>query len=215
MISSNQLVSFIKSKSIHSGFIDQLKVSYRPLICPFEDLINWINANNGSVFDIGCGSGQFALLLAEFTSVKKIAGIEIDERLVNNARELLSPYKEKLSFEFNTNNGKDLPDSIKNYDHIFLIDVLHHIPKAAQVEFLKMVYSKMRTGANLIIKDIDASSFYVLFNKLHDFTFSREIGNELSFKRTVSILNEIGFSVNLTNKRRMYVYPHYTIVCSK
>lgn len=58
MISQTSILKYLKTKSNNLGFIDKLKVVYRPLICPFDKLLNYIE-NNDSVFDIGCGSGQF------------------------------------------------------------------------------------------------------------------------------------------------------------
>lgn len=214
MVKKSELVDFLRSKTIHSGFFDQLKVNYRPLICPLDDLINNIGSAQ-SVFDIGCGSGQFALLIAAFSNVKRIGGIEINERLVNNARELLAPYANKIKLDFNEYDGSDLPESIKEYDLIFLVDVLHHIPKNAQESFIKKVYQLMRPGARFVVKDIDASSPFVYANKMHDMVFAREIGNEWTADRLRKVAEETGFKIVDSNKRRMYVYPHYTFTLQK
>lgn len=40
-------------------------------------------------FYIGCGSGQFLLLLSKFTKAMKLGGIEISSTLINNAKDLL------------------------------------------------------------------------------------------------------------------------------
>ncbi len=94
MVKQSELVDFLKAQKISSGFLDQLKVNYRPLICrSIWALINIGSAS--SVFDIGCGSGQFALLIAAFSDVKRLGGIEIDQRLIDNARKLLAPYSHK------------------------------------------------------------------------------------------------------------------------
>jgi len=214
MVKQSELVDFLKKQNVTSGFLDQLKVNYRPLICPLDELINNIGSAE-SVFDIGCGSGQFALLIAEFSNVKRIGGVEIDERLVNNARKLLAPYSGKVQIDFNAYDGSALPASIGTYDLIFLVDVLHHIPKKFQAGFLAKVYSLMRPGARFVLKDIDASSPFVLSNKMHDMVFAREIGNEWPYERAMKVTREIGFKVVDSSKRRMYVYPHYTIALEK
>lgn len=214
MVKQSELVDFLRSQTIHSGFLDQLKVNYRPLICPLDELINDIG-NAESVFDIGCGSGQFALLIAAFSNVKRIGGVEIDERLVNNAKKLLSPYAGKIQTDFTAYDGSALPASIGTYDLIFMVDVLHHIPKAAQEGFLKKVYALMKPGALFVLKDIDASSPFVYSNKLHDMIFAREIGNEWTFAHAIKVATDIGFKIKGSSKRRMYVYPHYTIALEK
>lgn len=214
MIQTSELVSFLKLKTVKSGFLDQIKVSYRPLICPFDELLNEVK-DAKSAFDIGCGSGQFALLLAEFTDIKRIGGIEIDDRLVNNARELLKPYSGKVTTDFRPYDGTTLPDNMNEYDLIFLIDVLHHIPVKFQNEFFKRVYAHMRPGARFIVKDINGGSPFVLFNKMHDLVFAREIGHEWSMKRLCETAEKIGFKILSTNKKQIYVYPHYTVILTK
>jgi len=213
MVKTNYLVKFLKSKTVNSGFIDQLKVSYRPLISPFDSLVNELQQVN-SVFDIGCGSGQFALLLAEFTNVKKIGGIEIAEKLVINATELLKPYEQKLDFKFDTFDGKTLPP-LDGYEVILLIDVLHHVPSKMQFDFLQSIYNAMETGSQLIVKDIDANSPFVYFNKIHDLIFAHEIGNEWKLQKLIDVVLKIGFKVKQVEKKLIYVYPHYTLKLEK
>jgi SAM-dependent methyltransferase len=214
MVNSQQLVTFLKLKTVNSGFFDQLKVSYRPLICPFDDLLNGIGDLPANVMDIGCGSGQFALLLAEFTKVKSISGVEISAHLVANAKELLQPYSD-VKTHFEVYNGIDLPVAIQNCDLIFMIDVLHHIPVKNQEIFFTNVFASMRPGSKFIVKDIDGGSPWVLFNKFHDLVFSREIGHEWSMEKVCDVARVKGFRIVETKKRRMYGYPHFTVVLTK
>lgn len=215
-ITTGDLITFLKTTTVDSGFMDGLKVHYRPLICPFDDLINYTKDQGRiSVFDVGCGSGQFAMLLAEFTDVGKISGIEIDERLVSNANHLLSRYKDRVETAFTKYDGIHLPESIADHDVVFLIDVLHHVPKPIQTEFLKQLHLRMKPGSQLIIKDINGGSGFVLFNKLHDLIFAREIGNEWSSERLTTVCKQIGFNIESVTKKQLYVYPHYTVFLKK
>lgn len=214
MVTTKDLITFLKKKNVNSGFIDQLKVHYRPLISPFDELINSLSYSE-SIFDIGCGSGQLALLLAEFTKAKRIGGIEINETLVANASALLKEYRDKIEISFQVYDGKAIPDIIEDYSFILLIDVLHHIPKDFQINFLEKIFNKMKVGSQLIIKDINASSPFVFFNKLHDLIFSQEIGNELKLNKLINEVNKIGFKVIQSSNKQLYVYPHYTLVLEK
>lgn len=213
MVTTSELVRFLKSKNVSTGFIDQLKVNFRPLISPFDDLINKLQ-NTTSVFDIGCGSGQFALLLAEFTRIQKIGGVEIDNKLVNNATTLLNPYKKDININFQVYNGEQIPD-LSKYEVILLIDVLHHVPKLKQNDFIQNIYNAMSHGSKLIVKDIDADSWYVYFNKFHDLIFAQEIGNEWRLENLKSFVNRIGFRVLEVQKKQIYVYPHFTLTLEK
>jgi 2-polyprenyl-3-methyl-5-hydroxy-6-metoxy-1,4-benzoquinol methylase len=214
MVTTKDLITFLKKKNVNSGFIDQLKVHYRPLISPFDELINSLS-NSESIFDIGCGSGQLALLIAEFTKAKRIGGIEINETLVANADELLNEYRNRIDINFQIYDGKIIPNIIGDYDVILLIDVLHHVPKEFQIKFLQEIFNKMNMGSHLIIKDINANSPFVFFNKLHDLIFSQEIGNEVKLKSLAFEVNKIGFKILQSSKKQLYVYPHYTLILEK
>ncbi len=209
-------MAFLKQTTIDAGLTDRLKIQYRPLICPFDDLLSALCTYGPfSVFDVGCGSGQFALLIAQFTPATRISGIEIDDRLIDNARQLFARYDYKADISFRRYNGVDLPDEIAEHDVVTMVDVLHHIPPHLQESFLTQLYDKMRSGATLIIKDIDGASPFVWFNKLHDMIFAREIGNEWTAAKLKLTGQRIGFQIESLTTKRRYVYPHYTLVLRK
>lgn len=212
-LSNKDLLRYLKSLNFKGGFFDKLKVYYRPMVCPFVELINLVKEGE-KVGDIGCGSGQFCLLLAEFAKPSYIFGIEISDRLVDNARQLFQQYS-KVPYDFEKFDGVHFTDKIRDLDVIFLNDVVHHVPKANQHQFINDLIAKMKPGARLIIKDINASSMLVYCNKMHDLVFAGEIGNELPFKTTQSWLEQNNLEILETKKKRMYVYPHYTIVAKK
>lgn len=216
-VKSEELVKFLKKKMSNEPefkFTDRLKIVYRPYICPFGELISQVS-NEDIVFDIGCGSGQFALLLAEFAIPKKISGVEIDDELVNNARKLTASPSYKTEFNFEKFDGKTLPEDVAEASIIFMIDVFHHIPKKQQIVFMDALYNSMSTGAKLVFKDIDRSSPFFIFNKLHDGIFAGEFGNEIAAKKANAMLKKLGFNIIQTSTKRQYVYPHYTLISEK
>ena len=212
-LSNKDLLRYLKSLNFQAGFLDRLKVYYRPMVCPFVELINLVKEGE-KVGDIGCGSGQFGLLLAEFARPSFVFGIEISERLVNNARQLFEHYAH-TAYEFQVFDGSVFPDRIRELDVIFLNDVLHHVPAPAQQQFIKDLIAKMKSGARLILKDINGSSPLVYCNKMHDMVFAGEIGHELPWKKAQSWLEQNNLEILNFSKKRMYVYPHYTIVAKK
>lgn len=214
MINQSEILSYLKSKSLNLSFINKLKVSYRPIICPFDILLEYVDKND-SVFDIGCGSGQFCALIAKFTTATTIYGIEISETLIANAKTLNQEFKNEKNIQFMPFDGNTIPSEIQNYSIIYLIDVLHHIPKKDQSKFLNEIYSKMAVGSKLILKDIDANHPFVYFNKLHDLVFSREIGNEISLKSAIKTAENIGFKILENFCTRKFVYPHYFLILEK
>lgn len=212
-IAKKDLVKLLKNRLPDTSFINQLKIAYRPYICPFEQLLQLVPPQT-SVFDIGCGSGMFLMLMAEFCSPQKLAGIEIRQDLIDNAQKLLETYQKPLFLS--VFNGKEIPIEIAEYDCITMIDVLHHIPKNEQIHFLEQLYEKMKPEALFLFKDIDAEALpWVYFNKLHDLIFAREIGNEWKTKEFLDIAEKIGFKKLKLTKQRNFVYPHYTILLKK
>lgn len=212
-LSNAAIIRFLKDKYKATGFIDSLKIKYRSLICPFISLINMVNPGD-KAGDVGCGSGQFLLLLSNFSKASYLYGIEITPRLVENANKLFLSHP-KDSYNFSTYDGIRFPGELKEMDIIFLIDVLHHVPKKMQSHFLKNLSINLKPGARLVLKDIDAASPLVFANKLHDLVFAGEIGNEMSMESAKKLLEQNGLKILEQNKRRMYVYPHYTLVAKK
>ena len=208
------LMRFLKRKHIDSGFMDSLKLHYRPLICPYVSLIGKV-APGEKVGDLGCGSGQFLLLLSEFAEPSLLYGIEITDRLVQNSRHLLADRKHPGTVLTEIYDGVHFPARLAELDIIFLIDVLHHIPAARQVNFLTNLAGAMRPGARLAIKDINAGNPLVIFNKIHDLLVSREIGHELRIEKVIAILKKNGLEIVEIEKCTTYVYPHYTVIARK
>ena len=207
------IIKFLTSKFKSAGFIDSLKIKYRSLICPFISLIQTVKPGE-KAGDVGCGSGQFLLLLTEFAQPSYLYGIEISKKLIDNAHNLFSSFpKEKYAFE--QYDGIHFPKALADMDVLFLIDVLHHVPKNNQEVFLKDLANIMKPGARLVLKDIDASSPLVYCNKIHDLIFAREIGNEMSMESAKNLLVANGLTIIEQSKRTMYVYPHYTLVAQK
>ncbi len=215
---NRELSKFLLSRiPPHSGFLDRMKIAYRPYICPFSDLLNLL-PNQSSIFDIGCGNGMFLALVSKFKLPKAIGGVEISKKLIDNAITILenSSVGKNDQISIHTFDGQTIPHEIRSYEYIFMIDVLHHIPKTAQVEFLRKVTHTMSVGSKLILKDIDGSRpFLSKFNKLHDLLFSGEIGHELNPKYVLRELIRMNLKIHLMHKKRIFLYPHYTIVCEK
>ena len=212
-LTNSDIIRFLQTKTNGAGLINSLKIKYRSLICPFISLINMVQPNE-KVGDVGCGSGQFLLLLNEFAKPSYLYGIEISKTLIDNANQLFRTLPEN-GYDFEEYNGSVFPPKMAEMDVIFLIDVFHHVPTIGRQKFLQDLVKIMKPGCRLIFKDIDASSPLVYVNKLHDILFAREIGNEISFSEAKSLLTKNGLQIIQQEKRTIYVYPHYTIVAKK
>lgn len=212
-INNKAIIHFLKLKFKGAGFIDSLKIKYRSLICPFISLIKMVKPGE-KAGDVGCGSGQFLLLLTEFAQPSYLYGIEISKKLIDNAHSLFSSLP-KEQYHFEEYDGVHFPAKLSELDIIYLIDVLHHVPKQQQENFIRDLVINMKPGARLVLKDINGGSPLVYFNKMHDLIFAREIGNEISFEKAKTLLTLNGLNIIDQEKRIMYVYPHYTIIAKK
>lgn len=214
MATDREIATYLKGKGAGKGFVDALKISYRPLICPFADLLAFVRPGERAC-DIGCGSGQFALLLNRFSPIEEVLGLEVSERLVRNARALFAAESATKLHAFEVYDGAHLPARLNEYDIVFLVDVLHHVPLQSQQDLLNEIFERMRPGARLILKDIDAASPLVLVNKLHDMVFSREVGRERSLRAATEMVRRAGFRVIDSFRRIRVVYPHYFLALMK
>ena len=216
MPNTRTLVHFLKSIATDARRLHWAKLVYRPVICPFDELLQWADRDN--LFDIGCGSGAFCLLAARFRGVKRIGGLDSSAASVDAARRLLAEYQRSapdVDIDIRHCNDDQLPDDLSTYDRFFLVDVLHHTPQSRQLAFLKRIHDLMPRGGRLVLKDMEADSAFVVFNKLHDFALNGAAGHELSGAFVEETLRDIGFSVQKTTHRRMWLYLHYTIVATK
>lgn len=212
-IDNKAIIHFLGEKHFSTGLFDSLKIKYRSLICPYVSLIKKVKQGE-KVGDIGCGNGQLLLLLSEFAHPSYFFGIEIKERLIRNAK-LLFQNSGQHRYKFELYDGEHFPQELEEMDTIFLVDVLHHVPRKKQKDFLKNLAGRIKSGSRLVLKDIDRSSPFVIFNKIHDLVFSGEIGNEISISKALDLLEKNGFDIIEQEKRLMYVYPHYTLVAQK
>lgn len=211
---NSDIVAFLSSTTANATFLQKLKIKYRPFVCPFDELLSYASQKD-KVYDIGCGSGQFAALVANFTNVKTIKGIEVDKHLVSNAAEINKRFSKSKDISFSYFSGSTIPKDIAKYDLIYMIDVYHHIPVNVREKFIKQVYERMKPGARLMFKDIDAGSPFIPFNKLHDLVFAQELPHEISFYSALQLLTSLGFNIVEARKKRVFVYPHYFILAQK
>lgn len=214
MVTNKQVLDFLRDKSPDAGFIDRLKIRYRPLVCPFPELLEQVKPG-AQIGDVGCGSGQFALMIAAFRQPSGIYGIEISDRLVQNAQKLFTESSVKVPFRFEKFDGNSFPAALNSCDQLFMVDVLHHVPEDKHEAFLSGLYKTMKPGAQLILKDINGGSPLVVFNKIHDLVFSREIGCEISLAAAEALAQKSGFRIMSKFTKRTLVYPHYFLILEK
>lgn len=199
----------------NDSVFSRFKLKYRAHICPFDDLINLI-PQKSSVCDVGCGEGVLLLIISKFSEPKKIAGLDINQKVVKIAKERLNGCAQSARIE--PFNGFDLPDWLSEYNFFTMIDVLHHVPYPRQRGFLLSLIGKMKPGDTLLLKDICRKKIpWVYFNKLHDLIVAKEFGSERSSIEVGSWFADLAPEVEVvsTGYKRTIVYPHYWYMVKK
>ena len=211
-----ELAAFLKSefgRRLHGR--ERLKVLLRPYTCPFDELLTYIEPGS-TIFDIGCGPGTFLALALEFSRPRKAVGIDIRPAAVETASAMLESFIARGIAQVGRYDGSTLPVSLSEADTVFLIDVFHYLPVASRALFVSEIYGKMKPGARLVFKDIDAADRLLLYlNKLHNALVSGALVHEVSSKDAYELLRKTGFEVDARPKRRMFWYSHFTLVGRK
>ena len=149
---------------------------WRPYICPFESLVGHVR-HGYRVLDVGCGSGLLLSLAAgagaKFEGLGfdvSRQGIELATRMTRRAASL-APHA-KLSFQRLDINAA-WPTG--EFDAVFLVDVLHHVPSRNQRAFFQQVVSKVKPGGTLIHKDMCLQPWWMAqANRLQDLLVARQ-----------------------------------------
>jgi len=143
---------------------------WRSYICPFHELLELIPEGKISL-DVGCGVGYMTILMVYLGKTKKGIGIDTSMEKIQTAHAVKS--HEGVNLESHRTKAADeWPEG--DYDNILSIDVLHHIPRSGQRDFIKKLCKASR-GANIIFKDISPRPFWkMMANILHELLLSRE-----------------------------------------
>lgn len=109
-----------------------------------------LNAGS-SVLEIGCGSGVYALHLAETVGCS-IVGLDVNEPGIDNANQLAQASELAARAHFQCcDASKSLPFNDKTFDAVFSNDALCHIPGRAKV--LCEIFRVLKPGGRMLFSD--------------------------------------------------------------
>jgi len=194
-----------------NNFLTRMRAKLRGVVCPMDEVCHCVPLQS-SVFDLGCGTGAMLLDLIKTRGVRLVGGCEISETLLNAARQSVA---EQLGAPGNFLQATSPPPCIADFDCITLIDVLHHIPRKEQGSYLRQLARHMRSGALLVLKDIDASSPLVWFNRFHDAVFAGNGFQEIGCAAAQQLVADSGLRVERVKEIRKLWYPHYFVLARK
>lgn len=177
MLKSCTLKEVKMSQNPHSWyedapFLQRALIKARPWICPWEPLLEVV-PDDAHVFDIGCGTGLYLMMLAESGRLKRGLGRDINLPALEAARSAAQRRgHDGLVFE-QAVSVEDWPNEL--FDVVSAIDLFHHIPPAFQKTFFEQAVARVRPGGRFIYKDMaDTPFFSAGLNRLHDLVLARQ-----------------------------------------
>jgi 2-polyprenyl-3-methyl-5-hydroxy-6-metoxy-1,4-benzoquinol methylase len=192
-------------------WLSSRRAQLRKVVCPIDEVCKCV-PTGVSVFDLGCGTGAMLLEVIKTRNVSVVGGSEIFPSLLEVAS---SSVARELGVAGNFIEATMPPACLSEFDCVTLIDVLHHIPKQEQAAYLTEMAANMKSGARLVLKDIDASSPLVWFNRLHDAVFAGNGFQEVGIGEAERMVADSGLVLENTRRMRKLWYPHYFIIARK
>ncbi|WP_373553815.1 cyclopropane-fatty-acyl-phospholipid synthase family protein [Haliscomenobacter sp.] len=105
--------------------------------------------NASKIMDLGCGYGEYSVLMADMLPNAHITALDIDSARCKNVQTMLK--KANLQEKIGVVNQK-IGDTIEwpQYDFVFSVDVFEHIPEA-EMPF-SAVLERLRPGGYFLVK---------------------------------------------------------------
>lgn len=184
---------------------------YRPYISPFGAILNAVPPGS-RVLDIGCGGGLFLALLARTGRIQRGLGIDTSAPAIAIAQDMSARLPAGHGVRFEARSASlPLPD--EGYDVVTLLDVMHHIPPAAQRLVLEQALARVEPGGRFIYKDmVKRPVWRALANQLHDLVIARQWIHYLPLENAVAWAEAKGCKVVETRTVNMLWYGHEMVV---
>jgi 2-polyprenyl-3-methyl-5-hydroxy-6-metoxy-1,4-benzoquinol methylase len=141
------------------------------------------------ILDIGCGMG-FLLMAFQKAGYINSMGIDVDKSQVESCR------KKNLNVIQVADTFSFLQENAEEFDIITAFDVIEHIPVVLQVDFVRKVFTAVKSGGQFIATTPNANSVIASRNRYIDYTHH-------------SLFTEVSFDFVLYNGgfKKINVYP--------
>lgn len=165
---------------------------------------------------LGCGFGLFDLILGLRWPEKSVRGVDINEGRLQAARAAAA----RLGLRNNQFEHMDLSgDDVRlgDCDEILLLDILHHVPPAAQADLVRKSFAALSPGGIMVVKDIHrAAPFKLFFTWALDMLMTKfDPVYYRAQKDFVALFESAGFQVKTRHLNDLLPYPHILYVCQK
>jgi 2-polyprenyl-3-methyl-5-hydroxy-6-metoxy-1,4-benzoquinol methylase len=185
----------------------------RPKLLSVMDLLL---TDEGRILDVGCGFGLFAAYFGQTQPRRRIVGVDPSVRRIALATEVARSLGLR-DHAFVVGDVRTAPLQ-GPFDAVYVLDVMHHLPRNDQEQVLERLRSLLAPGGMLLIKDITTEPRFGLF-----FTEALDrlmVGwNEpLAYRHHrewSEMLTALGFKVRMVRVPDILPYPHVVIAARK
>ena len=123
------------------------------------ELIRLAHLENGQkILDAGCGFGGTIAYLNEEYSNMHLAGLNIDDRQLLRARQMIEPLNGN-QVQFVQGDACELPFEDNTFDRVLAVECVFHFP--SRVRFFEEVNRVLRPGGCLTLSDFVPSPLYL------------------------------------------------------
>jgi 2-polyprenyl-3-methyl-5-hydroxy-6-metoxy-1,4-benzoquinol methylase len=190
------------------GWKAELYVRLRLLTAPLIETARYVPAR-GRILDLGCGHGIFAHILHLGSTEREVIGVDLMADRIAAAVKTM-PADGRL--RFSVGDARGFPPG--PFDVIACIDLLHHMPLAAQEELLRMIADVLPVDGVLVIKDLEKRPRWkYLYHYAQDWVSYRF--RPLFFRSRedmTQLLDRLGFSTEIHSLAGGRPYPHVVYI---
>jgi 2-polyprenyl-3-methyl-5-hydroxy-6-metoxy-1,4-benzoquinol methylase len=170
----------------------------------------------GRILDVGCGFGLFAGYFAQTQPQRHITGIDTNAKRIETARKVMQSLGQD-GHTFIAGDARD-PQVQGPFDGIYVLDVMHHVPREDQESVLRSLYDLLAPGGVLVLKDITTEPYIGL--KFTEYLDRVMVGwNEpLAYRHHTewgALLTSLGMQIRAVRVPDVLPYPHVVIAAWK
>ena len=171
--------------------------------------------HEGRVLDIGCGFGLFALYFATRSSGRSVRGIDLSARRIETAREAAAGLGASNA-TFMVGDARAI-ERLEPFDAVYLLDVVHHIPKTAVPGLFGAIHAALPVGGILVVKELDTEpAWQRIFSHVLDVMMSPDSPPDYWPRHELAAaLESSGFTVKRHALIDYLPYPHVLFVATK
>lgn len=137
--------------------------------------VRWIPKTATSLLDIGCNAGELLRHCSDTFPTIELAGVEINEAALQQARLKLP------NADLHLSGAQTLPFANEIFDCVTCIEVLEHIPSDLRAQSLAEIRRVLRPGGRLVLRVphagtfafLDPNNFRFLMPKLYEIILHR------------------------------------------